>query len=507
MNTQSRPGARPIAAAFAALVLSVPSRADRFVVNTFEDGNDGSCAGPTCTLREAVILCTGTPGPDVIELDDGVYHLTLPGNADNSSFSGDLDVNFGEVTIEGAGMGLTIIDANDLDRIFDVAPLQAATTLILRDLTVRNGLQPGPFGLAGGILVGPVGTLMMERVEITGCQANDDGGGLTIVGNAQVVDSIISNNAVTAGFGNGGGVFVSFASSLPVVFERTRIINNTAPNGGPAIFMADVVHLIDCTITNNNGPAANTILMNDPFNPTLVAVHTTFNGNNGGVALVNGAGTSIQMTNCTLSGNTVAPALRAGLGGGTISLTNCTITGNSAGGLQRFGGTINVKNTLIAGNSAFQVNGTITSQGHNLFGGTGGAVIVGDGAGNIVNANAMLGPLADNGGDTLTHELLAGSPAIDAANPADFPSADQRGVLRPLDGDANGSLLPDIGAFEVKPPPPGDLDGNGEVDGADLGSLLLAWGTCPRGPACPADLTGDGIIDGADLGILLLNWS
>jgi len=49
---------------------------------------------------------------------------------------------------------------------------------------------------------------------------------------------------------------------------------------------------------------------------------------------------------------------------------------------------------------------------------------------------------------------------------------------------------------------PGDIDGDGIVDGVDLGLLLNAWGQ----PG-PADINGDGIVDGADLGILLSNWS
>jgi hypothetical protein len=49
---------------------------------------------------------------------------------------------------------------------------------------------------------------------------------------------------------------------------------------------------------------------------------------------------------------------------------------------------------------------------------------------------------------------------------------------------------------------PGDLDGDGDVDGADLGALLGSWGAC----TCPADLDGDGAVTGADLGILLGAW-
>lgn len=49
----------------------------------------------------------------------------------------------------------------------------------------------------------------------------------------------------------------------------------------------------------------------------------------------------------------------------------------------------------------------------------------------------------------------------------------------------------------------GDLDGDGDVDGADLGALLGSWGPCS---GCPADINGNGVIDGADLGILLGHW-
>ncbi|MGA0287928.1 MAG: dockerin type I repeat-containing protein [Phycisphaerales bacterium] len=49
---------------------------------------------------------------------------------------------------------------------------------------------------------------------------------------------------------------------------------------------------------------------------------------------------------------------------------------------------------------------------------------------------------------------------------------------------------------------PADLNGDGQVNGADLSILLAAWGG-----GGIADLNGDGVVDGADLAILLADWS
>ena len=60
-----------------------------------------------------------------------------------------------------------------------------------------------------------------------------------------------------------------------------------------------------------------------------------------------------------------------------------------------------------------------------------------------------------------------------------------------------------VGVPIPAPECPGDLDGDGLVDGADFGVLLASWGPCG---ACPADLDGDGVVSGADIGVMLSRW-
>ena len=75
----------------------------------------------------------------------------------------------------------------------------------------------------------------------------------------------------------------------------------------------------------------------------------------------------------------------------------------------------------------------------------------------LVGVNPLLGPLAANGGPTLTHMLRPGSPAIDAwydgsVGPgSSCPALDQRGVRRPVDGNRDGRAGCDIGAVERMP--------------------------------------------------------
>lgn len=107
---------------------------------------------------------------------------------------------------------------------------------------------------------------------------------------------------------------------------------------------------------------------------------------------------------------------------------------------------LSMQNSIVAGNIGDDCAGFITSLGHNLNGDSSCGL---NASGDLSNSDPLLGPLADNGGSTLTHLPQPGSPVADAANDtaAACATADQRGQAR-IDIMGVGSSICDIGAVE-----------------------------------------------------------
>jgi hypothetical protein len=184
-------------------------------------------------------------------------------------------------------------------------------------------------------------------------------------------------------------------------------------------------------------------------------------GSGGGIFNYSG---ELRMLNCTLSGNWVGdmyggggglgqgPTPYGSIGNSKTYVNCCTIVSNTAdlrygssgGGVWNGGGLFDSQNSIIANNAANDFSGTLTSQGHNLIRDIDGCTIAGDPTGNLYGRDPLLGPLQENAGPTWSHALLAGSPAIDAANSISAPPVDQQGIPRPQ------GLASDIGAFEFE---------------------------------------------------------
>ncbi|MEM9481473.1 MAG: right-handed parallel beta-helix repeat-containing protein, partial [Verrucomicrobiota bacterium] len=221
-----------------------------------------------------------------------------------------------------------------------------------------------------------------------------------------------------------------------------------------SIINSGVLNLENLTLTRGSSLVNGGAIVN---NGELNATACTFTENEaadaGGAIWANGSAVT-SLTNNTFSSNEAGTLGGALFLSGNASLEHNTITGNNAttqgGGIFIAGGTTNVQNTIIAGNTApadNDVTGTVSSNGGNLLGdGTGstGFTHPTDQVGtSVVPIDPVLGPLAMNGGPTVTHALWVGSPAIDGGLNNSLPDTDQRGLDR-----INDEGSPDIGAYE-----------------------------------------------------------
>jgi hypothetical protein len=263
-------------------------------------------------------------------------------------------------------------------------------------------------GIAVGYLPGPTGdNLTLLNCNITNNYADWSSGGIYFNGNNLIISNcVINNNRSSERY---GGIY---ASATNILIFNSSISGNSAydnfNNGAIALYAWSNICVSGCTVSSNQSGA--------------------------GIA----HGGPLYLTNCTVSGNRGAGIENYGM----VQAVNCTIAFNDAGVDNTGGGTFYALNTLIAKNGT-DFSGTLTSQGFNLIGDLGtNMTVIGATNGNIYGVDPLLGPLQNNGGPTLTHALMRGSPAINAGNKDGAPLTDERGVARPY-GDGV-----DIGAFE-----------------------------------------------------------
>ncbi|MEX2238989.1 MAG: right-handed parallel beta-helix repeat-containing protein [Dehalococcoidia bacterium] len=374
-----------------------------FVVNRFGDAPEdaGGCEPlpRDCTLREAVIAANVSPNVNIIQLGTGTYNLTQTGTDEDNSGSGDLDI-LTPVIFRGEGPDETTIDANDIDRVFDVQ-MSGSQQTAFRGLTIRGGHLSGGASGAGiahkrndtsvnalvtlknvivtdnhvdDCLCAAGGILNRARMriiasEITGNSTTGDGGAIFSDGNLKIRESSIHNNqATTAGFSNAGGI---------------------QANGGPVV-------IINSTISTNSAAAASGISV---------------------------AGGDVTVILSTIAFNTAVDAL-------------------AVGGVRNSFGTLRVSKSIISDNQNANCDGVITAVGNNISDDT--TCWADSGTNDVADPDLLV--LGDYGGPTPNHPPNTGSPAVDAF--ASCINGDQRGISRPQDGDLTVGALCDKGAVE-----------------------------------------------------------
>jgi hypothetical protein len=255
------------------------------------------------------------------------------------------------------------------------------------------------FNISGGNAV----NVTISGLTLTGAQATGNGGAIANTG-ANVTlrfDTLSGNNAT----GEGGAIFHN-ANGGVFTIDSSTLSGNTANKAGAIYSIGYNLVIINSTISGNH--ASDSV---------------------GGIKLEFAYAT---ISNSTISANTAAfsqGGVLAGSGNAELNLVSTIVANNTDGAgasdVTRFAGFVNASNSLIEQNlAAGVINGTNTA--------------------NLVGVDPLLGSLANNGGLTDTHALLAGSPALDAGSNPLVLANDQRGpgFLRETGGAA------DIGAFE-----------------------------------------------------------
>lgn len=364
------------------------AHAETIVVNDPTDGalTSGMClpnnSASICTLRAAIQKANSQGGFDTITLPAGTYNLTIPGRDEKNSATGDLNISE-SLTISGENQANTIINANNLDRVFHIF---GGATVTLRNMTIKGGLAQSDVG--GGIYLAS-GTLTIENCTISDNKANNP---------ARIVDR-----------GNGGGIYSTTSGILTIVnttISRNISDSNNLGIGGGGIFNAGALHIQDNSVIDSNSAinspsAGGGGIQNqgaqgqDPNVARVTIIRTIISGNSavvgGGVRNLYG---SVYMQGVTLSGNNASTSgggIENG-GGGTI-ITNTTVRNNTAG---RTGGGIsnsasmNIEQSAIYGNSATGISDTF-SQG-------GGIYNAGQNAMNIINTTVSQNNAYEGGG-------------------------------------------------------------------------------------------------------------
>ncbi|MFN2135665.1 MAG: choice-of-anchor Q domain-containing protein [Candidatus Promineifilaceae bacterium] len=373
----------------------------------------------------------------------------------------------GDLTLENIVLsnGFSYVDGGSIENL---------GSLTLRHVVIQNSKTEPTY--AGGAIAN-YGALTIENSQFD-YNAAGNGGALYLVnadGSATITDTLFRGNTASAevstGWGGaivlwdgallaakntrfdsntalaGGAIYGDTDDTTIALSEGTAIVANTAKNGySGGLYSTGHLDLSEVTVSNNSGGGVYSL-------GDLKAYGSTFSGNiaEGGAGLDNRGKAVIE--NSTFSGN--HGGLGAGMiNSGTASLFFVTFSDNegaSGASLYHDGDsaqkTLTLQNVILnqppGGQNCGVEAGSVTqisSLGHNLSSDAScGLTQVSD----MEDTDPLLGPLAENGGKTLTHLPAKESPAADHGLCLVGTTADQRGAPRPF-GDAC-----DIGAVEV----------------------------------------------------------
>ena len=407
--------------------LERPDGGPPIVVTSCDDAGPG-------TLREAYFNAVDGDVIDLTQLTCSEISLTTGALTNSPSAA--------EVSLEGAGKYALTINGNNNGR---VLVHNGTGTLTVYGLTISGGSYSGPYG--GGCIYS-YGNVLLEAANVSSCSLSSSGtdhayGGAiyakkgVLLAGAAITDS----SAHAASANSAGGALWAYNSYiyLSTVSGNTVSGDGSHYSRGGGVFARGNAKIHYATFADNSAESG------------------------GAIFLFGGATDTMVIANSTISGNHAS-----GAGGGLfakyrpLEIDNSTITGNTAvfdfgAGAYLYTDT-DIESTIVAGNTsqdglqASDVGGnasiTITGANNLIVAAT--LPVPAD----TISADPMLGPLQNNGGITMTHALLPGSPAIGHGNNVRNFAYDQRfsDAATPFGYERVVGANADIGAFEFGAP-------------------------------------------------------
>jgi uncharacterized repeat protein (TIGR01451 family) len=442
---------------------------------------DGSSWANAANLQDA--LTTGgavdAEATDEIWVAAGIYYPVIPADPDNvtqserresfflvdgvkiyGGFEGN-ETQLGERNPDPATNGTILSGAIGTADISDnshtvVRGDGVSASAVLDGFTITaadgTGTTPGTAFYRGGGFYSSGGSPTLRNLIISDNLAGQGGGMFIENGTPILNDVTFSGNTA-----NLGGGMVSYTDSNPVLTRVTFSENATTSlgNGGGMYIWDSNPVLNDVTFSGNTANLGGGIHTRQNSNPVLNGV--TFSSNTatnqgGGISNSINSGNKLTLNNVTISGNTATNQ-----GGGIhnnygLTLRNSTISDNTVSGGASPQGSglyasssaiLTMTNSIIADNTGpqectFLNNAAVIEVNTNNWFGD-------DSCDGTADGSALLAPLSNNGGETLTMMPLEESPVVDAGDNATCLAEDQRGISRPQ------RAVCDIGALEEIP--------------------------------------------------------